>query len=454
MPVIDSLISASWVIPVEPHDQVLTDHSVAVQHGRIVDILPSEQARQRYQAEQRHELAGHALIPGLINAHTHAAMNLLRGLADDLPLMTWLQQYIWPAEQQWMGEEFVGDGSRLAIAEMLRGGTTCFNDMYFHPNVTAHVASDYGIRAQLGMILVDFPSSWAESPRDYIHKGLELREQYSGDPLVGFGFTPHAPYSVSDESFRRLRTIADEITPALQIHMHVHESTDEITAGLSQYGNRPLARLEQLGLLTPSLCAVHMTQLLDEEIDQIAAAGCHVVHCAESNLKLANGFCPVDTLIAAGINVALGTDGAASNNDLDMFSEMRTAALLAKGVSGNPSAVPAAMALRMATINGARALGLEDITGSIERGKAADLVAVKLDDIRGQPLYHPVSQLIYATGRDQVRQVWVNGRQLLRNGNLVRIDESALLERGRYWQRKISLADRPEGPSVRVPVQD
>jgi 5-methylthioadenosine/S-adenosylhomocysteine deaminase len=436
---IDSLIIASWVIPVEPDNQVLLDHAVAVQAGQILDVLPAAEALEKYQPQQLHQLDQQALIPGLINAHSHASMNLLRGLADDLPLMTWLQQHIWPAEQKWMGEEFVADGSRLAIAEMLRGGTTCFNDMYFHPNITAHAAAEAGIRAQLGMILIDFPSSWADGPAGYIHKGLELRDQYAGHPLIRFSFAPHAPYSVSDDSFNRLRTIADELDPVTPIHIHVHESRDEIEQSLAQFGERPLRRLERLGLLSPALQAVHMTQLEDDEIELVAASGCQVIHCPESNLKLASGFCPVSRLLQAGVNVALGTDGAASNNDLDMFSEMRSAALLAKGISGDPAAVPAATALRMATLNGAKALGLEDITGSIQPGKAADLVAVDLSGIHSRPLYNPISQLVYSSSGNQVSQVWINGRQLVKDAKLTRMDETALLQRAQYWQTKITV---------------
>jgi 5-methylthioadenosine/S-adenosylhomocysteine deaminase len=435
---IDSLIQPSWVIPVQPEGLVLEGHAVAVDQGRILDLLPAEQALQRYQPRDLHRLDQHALIPGLINAHTHAPMNLLRGLADDLPLMTWLREHVWPAEQRWMGDEFVTDGSRLAIAEMLRGGTTCFNDMYFHPNATAHVVIEAGIRANLGMILVDFPSSWADSPANYLHKGLELRDRYAGHPLLGFSFAPHAPYSVSDNAFERLRTLADELEPTPQIHIHVHETQDEIRQGLEHHGVRPLQRLERLGLLTPALTAVHMTHLQPEEIETIASAGVQVVHCPESNLKLASGFCPVERLLRVGVNVALGTDGAASNNDLDLFSEMRTAALLAKGLGDNPSAIPAATALRMATLNGARALGIDEITGSIEPGKAADLVAVDLGGVESQPVYHPISQLVYATGRAQVRHVWVAGRQLVRDGALLSLDRDSILEKAAYWRKRIA----------------
>jgi 5-methylthioadenosine/S-adenosylhomocysteine deaminase len=440
---IDSLIEASWIIPVESpgkdtNDLVLEDHALIIHQGRIHDILPQTEARHRYQASEHHQLPGHALIPGLINAHCHSPMNLLRGLADDLPLMTWLKEHIWPTEQRWMGEGFVTDGSRLAIAEMLRGGITCFNDMYFHPDRTAQLAAETGIRAVIGLILLDFPSSWGQGAEDYLHKGLKLRDRYRGHPQVSFSFAPHAPYSVSDASFERLMTLANELEPALPLHIHVHETRDEIEQSLAQYGERPLQRLQRLGLVGPELCAIHLTQLEPDEIELLAESGSQAVHCPESNLKLASGFCPTVQLLAAGVNVALGTDGAASNNDLDMFSEMRTAALLAKGVSGDPTQVPASQALRMATLNGARALGLGDITGSLTIGKAADVVAVDLNDITSRPIYHPISQLVYATGRHQVKEVWVAGRQLLKKGLLTCLDPQQLLRDAALWQAKIA----------------
>ncbi|HEB94946.1 MAG TPA: TRZ/ATZ family hydrolase [Sedimenticola thiotaurini] len=444
MPVnIDTLIHARWVIPVEPHGEVLEYHSIAVHAGRILAILPSSEARESYQAASEHELHRHALIPGLVNAHTHAAMSLLRGLADDLPLMTWLNEHIWPAERRWVSEEFVADGTRLAVAEMLRGGVTCYNDMYFFPDVTGQVTAAAGMRAVVGLILIDFPSAWAGNADDYLQRGLAVHDQFRNDSLITTAFAPHAPYSVSDAPLERVRTLADELE--IPIHMHVHETRDEVKQGLADFGNRPLRRLDELGLLSPALMAVHMTQLEDEEIELFASRGGSVVHCPESNLKLASGFCPVAQLLEAGINVALGTDGAASNNDLDLLGEMRTAALLAKGVAGSASALPAADALRMATLNGATALGIAGETGSLEPQKAADITAVDLGRVENQPLYHPLSQLVYATGRDQVSDVWVAGRQVVREGRLTTIDEAELGARTREWQERIGRGDTLRG---------
>ena len=437
---IDTLINARWIIPLAPDDRVLEHHTLAIQGGEILDLLPTEHALEKYQPANQRTLPSHALIPGLINAHTHAAMSLLRGLTDDIPLMRWLNEHIWPAEKRWVGEEFVADGTRLAVAEMLRGGVTCFNDMYFFPAVTARVAAAAGMRAVVGLIMIDFPSAWAAGPDEYLHRGLRVHDQFRNDSLITTAFAPHAPYSVSDGPLERIRTLADELD--MPIHMHVHESRDEIRQGLSQFGNRPLQRLSDLGLVSPALIAVHMTQLEDQELENFAGSGASVVHCPESNLKLASGFCPAARLLAAGVNVALGTDGAASNNDLDMFSEMRTAALLGKGVAGNASALPAFQVLRMATLNGAQALGIADRTGSLEIGKAADITAVDLDAIETQPLYHPLSQLVYACGRDKVSDVWVAGRQVLKNSQLTTLDSSEILLRTAEWQNKISSSDR------------
>ncbi len=432
---VDTLIHARWIIPVEP-EGVLEHHCLAIHAGRIVDLLPGDQAARRYQTAQTVHLNDHALIPGLVNAHTHAAMSLLRGLADDLPLMEWLNKHIWPAEGAWVSAEFVQDGTQLAIAEMLRSGTTCFNDMYFFPDATAKVASHCGMRASVGLIFIDFPSAWAGTPDEYLDKGLAVHDAYRDHPLIKTAFAPHAPYSVSDAPLRKIATLAEELD--IPINMHVHETADEIAHSLAHYQVRPLQRLRDLGLLSPRLLAVHMTQLTDTEITEFAATGAHVLHCPESNLKLASGFCPVDKLLKAGVNVALGTDGAASNNDLDMFGEMRTAALLAKAVSGDATSVPAATALRMATLNGARALDLDAEIGSLRPGKSADITAVYLSGIETQPLYDPLSQLVYAAGRDHVTDVWVAGQRLLNNRALTTLDETEILRKVQQWRARIA----------------
>lgn len=432
---VDTLLHGRWVIPVEPHNTILEHHSIAIRDGRIVDVLPQAQARGRYRATYDVDLATHAVIPGLINMHTHAAMTLFRGLADDLPLMDWLTKHIWPAEGAWVNHEFVRDGSELAIAEMIRGGITCFNDMYFFPDETARVASHAGIRASIGMILIDIPTPWAKDADEYIHKGLELHDYYRNHPLIRTAFAPHAPYTVSDKPLERVKMLADELD--VPIHMHIHETEDEVVQGVAHHQHRPLHRLDRLGLLSPRLLAVHMTQMHDTEIQRYAETGGHVLHCPESNLKLASGFCPLAKLVAAGVNVALGTDGAASNNDLDLMGEMRTAALVAKAVAKDAAAIPAATALRMATLNGARALGLDDEIGSLTPGKSADITAVDLGDLETEPVFSALSHVVYCASRHQVTDVWVAGKPLLRQRALTTLDVGAIRAKARAWRDKI-----------------
>ncbi len=436
---IDTLINARWVIPVEPDATVFEQHAVAIHEGDIIEVLPQATAGNKYTARHTVDLPHHALIPGLINTHTHASMTLFRGLADDLPLMEWLGKHIWPAEGRWVGPEFVYEGTELAIAEMLKSGTTCFNDMYFFPQEAAHACQKARIRAVIGMIMIDFPSTYAQDSDEYLSKGLALHDGLRSNSLITTAFAPHAPYTVADGPLQQIHTLADELD--VPIHMHVHETAHEIEEALKQIGKRPLQRLDELGLLNPRLLAVHMTQLTEAEIKLAEGNGIHVLHCPESNLKLASGFCQVAELLQAGINVAIGTDGAASNNDLDMLGEMRTAALLAKGVSGDATALPARTVLRMATINGARALGLDQQIGSITPGKAADLAAIDLSQLNSQPVFDPVSQIVYSAGREQVTDVWVAGHRLLHQRTLTTLDENTVLAQAAQWHDRISATD-------------
>ena len=434
---IDTIIHANWVIPVVPDNTIYNHYSLALDKGRILDLLPSDELRNKYSSDVEINLDNHVLIPGLINTHTHSPMSLMRGLADDLPLMDWLNHHIWPAEQKNVSAEFVYDGTLLACAEMIRSGTTCFNDMYFFPEETARAVEHAGMRAKLGLILIDFPSAWASDADEYLAKGIELHDKLHNNPLITTAFAPHAPYTVSDEPLKRIATFAEELD--IPIHMHIHETEHEVQQAIQQNGKSPIARLNELGLLSPRLLAVHMTQLTEDEIQLCAEAGVNVVHCPESNLKLASGFCPVDELQQAGINISLGTDGAASNNDLDMLGEMHTASLLTKAVAKSASALPAENVLKMATLNAAKALGLEAEIGSLEIGKAADIVAVDLGNIENQPVYHPVSQLVYSAGRENVTDVWVAGNHLLKNRELTTLDKKSILEKTRQWHEKIKI---------------
>lgn len=435
MKAVDTILHGRWVLPVNDTDELLHDHSVVIDDGRISAILPTSEARQNFSASIEKTYADHLLMPGLINAHTHSSMNLFRGMSDDLGLDEWLNHHIWPAEAKWVGEQFVHDGSQLAMAEMLRSGTTCFNDMYFFPDVTARLSRDIGMRACIGLIAIDFPSAWASNANDYIDKGLQLRDHFRSDSLIHTPFAPHAPYTVSDEPLGRIRMLADEMD--LPVHIHLHETAFEVEQSLKQYGMRPLQRLNELGLVSPNLVAVHFTQASDQDIALMAESGSHVVHCPESNLKLASGFCPVKKLMDAGINVALGTDGVASNNDLSMIGEMHSASLLAKAVSQDPTALNAMQTVRMATINGARALGLEQDTGSLQPGKFADIIAVDFSALEMQPVYDPVANLVYSGNRQQISDVWVAGRHLLKDRQLTTLDEAALLRKCQQWNDKI-----------------
>lgn len=432
---IDLLVFPRWLVPVEPAGLVLEQHALAVDGGRILELLPATEATQRYQARETLRLDRHALMPGLVNAHSHAAMSLLRGIADDLPLMTWLQEHIWPAEGAHVSPEFCRDGVALAAAELIRGGVTCVNDMYFFPDASAAAFSAAGMRAVVNLIVLDFPTAWAANADEYIHKGLALHDALKGNPLVTTIFGPHAPYTVSDAPLAKIRAYANELS--IGIHMHVHETVGEVAMAVQATGKRPWQRLKELDLLGPDFVAVHMTQLTDEEIAEAAEFGVHVAHCPESNLKLASGFCPVGKLLKAGVNVALGTDGAASNNDLDLFGELKTAALLAKAVAGDAETLPAAQALQMATLNGAKALGLDEQIGSLKAGKQADFIAVDLDVLNTQPVYNVLSHLAYAVNSRQVSEVYVAGKPLLRGGLLTSLDETALRARARAWAAKI-----------------
>ena len=436
----DLLIEAGWVVPVEPAGTVLADHAVAVTGGLVVAVLPREQARACFQPASVVSRPGAALIPGLVNAHTHNPMSLLRGFADDLPLMEWLQGHIWPAEAEVMGPRFVADGITLAVAEMLRGGTTCANENYFFPDVQAATYKQLGFRAQVGLPVIDFPTAWASSDDEYFERAGEVHDLWRDDPLVTTSFVPHAPYTVSDASFERIRVLSDQLD--IPVHLHTHETGHEVEESLRKYGMRPLARLDRLGLVNDRLLAVHMTALTDAEIALCAERGVSVAHCPESNLKLASGFCPVARLARAGVNIAIGTDGAASNNDLDMFGETRTAALLAKAVAGDAAAFDAGSALRAATLGGARAMGLEQRIGSIEPGKQADLVCVDLQQLETQPLFNVISQLVYATGRHQVSDVWIAGRPKLARRELVDIDAAAVIANAQQWAGRIAAIRR------------
>ena len=431
----DLQINAKWLIPVIPANTTFADCSVVVRDGRIVAVSPRAEATRRFQCRETLELPHHLLIPGLVNAHGHAAMSLLRGIADDYDLNTWLSDYIWPMEARWVCEDFVRDGTDLALAEMIRGGTTCFADQYFFPEQIAAASHDAGIRGQVGFPILDFATAWAKDGDACIHKGLQLHDNYRNHDLIRIAFAPHSTYTVAESLFERIAVYANELDN--RVHIHVQETAEEVTNALRDRGERPLQTLHRLGLLTANTQCVHMVALNEEDMDLVADTRAHVVHCPKSNLKLGSGISPVAELLDKGINVALGTDGAASNNSLDMLSEMQFAALLAKGINRDPTVLGTHQVLRMATINGARALGMEDIIGSVEVGKSADLVAIDLSGLGQQPLHNPASQLCYTNISQQVSHSWVAGKALLDGGELTTLNEKDLRDKCQQWHSRI-----------------
>lgn len=434
---VDLLIHARWVIPIEPEGVCLPHHSVAVDGGIIVAVVPSDLARASFQAGQSVDLPDHVLLPGLVNAHCHAAMNLMRGIADDLPLMRWLQEAIWPTETRHVSHAFVRDGTLLAAAEMLKGGITTCNDMYFHPDAAAEAFDLAGMRGVVGITVIDFPTPYASDPDDYFRKGLAARDRWQHHPLIQFTLAPHAPYTVSDETLLRCASLAAELD--VPIHMHVHETAGEVQDAITRTGRRPLDRLAGLGLLGPNFIAVHAVHLTPQEVELLARHQSSVAHCPTSNMKLASGAAPTAALIEAGVSVALGTDGAASNNRLDLFQEMRHASLLAKVSTQDANVLPAHQVLRMATLDGARALGLGEKLGSLVPGKSADLCAVSLQDLESRPCFDPASHLLYVCGREQVSHVWIGGTPRVQNGNMLLTYNTDLFALTSVWQNKLGI---------------
>lgn len=431
----DIRINARWVIPIEPEATILEDQAIIIQGNHIAAVISHQDADERFRTRETVNLDHHVVMPGLINLHGHAAMSLFRGMADDLPLMTWLNDHIWPAEGEFINEAFIADGTQLAMAEMLRTGTTTFSDMYFFPEIAAQAAHDVGMRAQIAFPLLDFPTPWGSGPDEYLSKGEAFIKSWQHDDYITPAIGPHAPYTVSDEPMQGAISLSTRTGAPIQIHLH--ETEFEVADATEKLGQRPLARLAELGLLGPNTQCVHMTQVNDQDREVVAQSGAHIIHCPESNLKLASGLCPVQELMDSGINVAIGTDGAASNNDLDLFGELRTAAMIAKVVAGDASALSAHQALTMATLNGAKALGRDHELGSLVAGKLADLIAVDLSDPFLQPIYDPASHLVYSNHGRAVSHSWINGVPQLQDGRLTRIDVPDLMLRVDSWKERI-----------------
>jgi 5-methylthioadenosine/S-adenosylhomocysteine deaminase len=425
---IDTLLSARWIIPIEPAGLVLEAHSLAIHQGRILALLPTAQAKQRFSAAAEIERPAHALLPGFVNAHTHAASSLLNGavshgVGGGASFEHWSHS-IRLLQQRWVDAEYVRDGTELAIAAALKSGTTCFADQHLFPEVVAQTAAEARMRVCVGLPVQDTPSVWAGSASECLDKGFGLRDEYRDDPLITTVLAPVEPAALSDETLDRVRRLADELE--LPICMHVNESR----------GSAPsLERLEQLGLLSPLLAAVHMVKLDSADVERVAAAGASVIHCPQSNLKHGSGLCPVPLFKDRGVNVALGSGGV-SNNDL--LAELRSAALIASSMFPTATPVEAHEWLQTATLNGARALGLAEGIGSLVPGKWADLCCIDLAHPNTQPTYDPAAQIVFAASREQVSDVWVAGRMLVRDRELTHLDTAAVLNRAELWRARIA----------------
>ena len=429
------IISASWIFTSNSEGQLLSDYSIVIENDKIIDLVPQDKVFDEYEANDTYQLTDYILIPGLINTHTHAAMSLFKGFADDLPLQDWLNDYIWPAEKEFINSSFVKDGSILALSEMIKSGVTTFNDMYFFPDATAEAVKELGVRSNIGLVVLDFPTNYATDPEDYLLKGFEFRDKWRNEELITTSIAPHAPYSVSDEAFTLINTYSEELS--INIHTHLHETQWEIEDSIEKYGITPVQRLNNLGIIGPSLMAVHCVHLNDQDMATLAKNKASIVHNPSSNMKLGSGIADIAKMLKQNLNISLGTDSSASNNRLDIMEEMRLAALLIKGSTKSPESFSANEAIKMATINGAKALGLESIIGSIEKNKKADLVAIDLNSIENQPIYNPLTTLVYSSSRSDVSYVWIDGEIKLKDKKLVKIDEERIIQLAKKWQRKL-----------------
>jgi len=425
VPPADLVVRNGTVVTVDAGRRVIAHGAVAVDGGRIVAVGTEAEVDGQFRAREVLDAAGGIVMPGLVNAHTHAAMVLFRGVADDLKLMEWLQRYIFPAEKINVTAEFVRAGTRLAALEMIRSGTTTFVDMYYFEDQVAEVCKEAGLRGVLGSSLIEFPAPDSKTIPDALAYAERFLKRWANDPLVVPAVAPHSTYLATPETLKAARALADRYRAPILIHLS--ESSDEQSQVRERYGRTPTEHLRQLGILRRGVLGAHGIWLTPSDRAILKEAGAGVAHCPQSNMKLASGTAPVRDMLAEGLRLGLGTDGAASNNDLDMFEEMLTAALLAKHASGDPTVAPAPAVLEMATLGGARALGMEDRIGSLEPGKRADLVVVGLDEPRLHPLYDPVSHLVYVAKGADVRHVVVEGRVIMRDRRVLTLDEKAVV---------------------------
>ena len=436
MKIVDKIIRPKWILPIMPDNQVIENSSLIIKAGKILEICSREDEKERYSSKEIYHLPGHAVLPSFVNCHTHLAMSYYRGLGDDLPLMEWLNNYIWPAEAATVSESLVFDGTQHALIESIRSGVGCVNDHYFFMPKVVDALRSAGLRGVVSNCLLHFGTPWAPTLSHCFAEAEHLFKYTQNDKLIHSAYGPHSPYGTDDDSMQQVTESAEK--RGAKIHIHLHESEHEIVEYKKQNeGLSPIEKFHQKGWLNSRMIAVHMTQITDHEIDLVYQSEASIVHCPESNMKLASGVAPIQKMINKGINVALGTDGAASNNDLDMIGEMRSAAFLAKVSTMNSSNLSAETVLRMATYNGAKALGLENEIGSLEIGKSADIIAIDLNMPETQPVYNPISQIVYAASRDQVSHMWVAGNNIMQNRKILTIDEKTIIDNSQAWADKI-----------------
>jgi 5-methylthioadenosine/S-adenosylhomocysteine deaminase len=411
---------------------------VAIHEGEIVAVGTAHDIGARYAGAERLDASGQIVLPGLINTHGHAPMVMYRGLADDLALMDWLNQYIFPAEKATVSPEFVRVGTQLAVLEMIESGTTTFADMYYFEEAVANATSEAGLRAVLGQTIIRFPVADAATPEEGLARAEVLLQQFANDDLITPAVAPHAPYTLTPETLQAARALANKYNAPLLIHLA--ETKDEVGIIADQFKQSPAMFLDGLGVWNGRSLAAHAVWVTDADVDMLAARGVGLSHNPESNMKLASGTAPVPAWLARGAKAGLGTDGAASNNDLDMFEAMRTAALLHKHASGDPRTLPARTALEMATRRGAEALGMGDRIGSLEPGKLADVITVSVDSARQTPLFDPMSHLVYVTRGTDVRTTIVHGEVLMRGGRVISLDRAEVLREAREMAETVRAA--------------
>ena len=434
------IVTNATVITMDQQRRVVQDGAVAIDGSEIVAVGTSADIGQRFHSADTIDASGQVVMPGLVNTHGHVPMVLYRGLADDLPLEQWLQNYIFPAEAKTVSPEFVRDGTRLGALEMIQSGTTTFTDMYYFEEDIARETKAAGLRAVLGQSVIQFPVADAATPQAGLERARAFIQTFKGDPLITPAVAPHAPYTLDAGSLKAARALAVE--HGVPMLIHVAETRDEVSTSQKERKASPVGYLHGLGVLGPGVLAAHGVWVSDADIAILKQTGVAVSHNPESNMKLASGVAPVPAYLRAGVPVGLGTDGAASNNDLDMFEAMRMASFLDKVHTLDPSVASAQTVLEMATLGGAAALGMSSSIGSLESGKRADLIVVDMRAARQTPLYDPVSQIVYTTRGDDVRTTIVHGKVLMRDRKVLTLDEAKVLATAREWAKKVRAAVR------------